>query len=236
VSLSARDVAYPGISIYYLFSSDEFIIFGLHNGRIRINRINPDNFTDLSEFRIYPMHDGLKGTIPKIDISYSGEHLLTIGYDGNVFLHKWNGPKIVRNKVRDKLPPLPEGVTQIPDIEPEACSLEQEKINAELRRQQEAADAHDRDVLSKIGALQNVYFDIIRINEELPPGLRAKDTDLLLDDRITRQIRNELQAELDDVREDLAYDLEFAQVGHTKLYNHFLKELVQVPFTVAPLR
>jgi len=223
-------------AFYLHFPSDDFIIFGLVNGRLRINRINPDNFTDLSEYRIYPLHDALKGVIPKIDTSYNGEHILTVGYDGNMFLHKWRGPKITKDKRRDKLPPLPEGVSHVQDIEDEAPSLEQEKINAELRRQQEAAEAHDRDVLNKIGQLQNVYFDIIKHNEELPTGLRAKDTDLLLDERITRQIRDELQAELDDVREDLAYDLEFAQVGHSKLYNHFLKELVQIPFTVNPLR
>lgn len=183
------------------------------------------------------MHDALKGIIPSIQTSYNGDHILTVGYDGNVFLHKWHGPKIVKNSRRDELPPLPAGVKEAKDIDdPEEPSLEQEKINAELRRQQEAAEAHDRDVLAKIGVLQNVYFDIIRRNEDLPPGLRAKDTDLLLDPRITQQIRDELQAELDDVREDCAYDLEFAQVGHKKLYNHFLKELVQVPFTVNPLR
>ncbi|XP_017043934.1 cilia- and flagella-associated protein 44 [Drosophila ficusphila] len=215
---------------------DEFMIFGLVNGRIRINHMNPEDFTDLSEYRIYPMHDGLKGTIPKIETSFDGRHLITVGYDGNVFLHRWNGPRIEKNKRRDRLPPLPAGVSEVKEIEDEAPSLEQEKINAELRRQQEAAEAHDRDVLNKIGSLQNVYFDIIKRNEELPPGLRAKDTDLLLDARITRQIRDELQAELDDVREDLAYDLEFAQVGHTKLYNHFLKNLVEIPFTVNPLR
>lgn len=209
----------------------------MFNGGIRINLINLDDFTDFSEYRVYPMHDALKGIIPSIKTSYDGEHMLSVGYDGNMFLFKWNGPKIVKNSRRDKLPPLPEGFQPVPDIvDPEQPSLEQDKINAELRRQQEAAEAHDRDVLNKIGLLQNDYFEIIRRNDELPAPLRAKDTDLLLDNRITQQIRDELQAELDDVREDLAYDLEFAQVGHTKLYNHFLKKLVQVPFTVSHLR
>ncbi|KAH8333140.1 hypothetical protein KR074_006765, partial [Drosophila pseudoananassae] len=225
------------IEIHSYCIIDEYIMFGMVNGGIRVNRLNPDNFTDLSEYRIYPMHDALKGIIPAIRTSFDGEHMLSVGYDGNMFLFKWNGPKIVRNNRRDRLPPLPEGFQAVPDIvDPEQPSLEQEKINAELRRQQEAAEAHDRDVLNKIGILQNDYFDIIRRNEELPAPLRAQDTDLLLDNRITQQIRDELQAELDDVREDLAYDLEFAQVGHQKLYNHFLKKLVCVPFTVSHLR
>ncbi|XP_034669320.1 cilia- and flagella-associated protein 44 [Drosophila subobscura] len=217
---------------------DEYLIFGLVNGRLRINRLNPDNFTDLSEYRVYPMHDALKGIIPSIQTSYNGEHLLSIGHDGNVFLYKWNGEKrIVKNELLAELPALPAAVAEPEDIiDPETPSLEQEKINAELQRQQEAAEAHDRAVLAKIGSLQSEYFEIVRRNEDLPLGLRAKDTDLLLDDRITQQIREELQAELDDVREDLAYDLEYAQVGHSKLYTHFLKELDHVPFTVSSLR
>ncbi|KAH8249465.1 hypothetical protein KR032_009855 [Drosophila birchii] len=215
---------------------EQYLIFGMINGRLRINRINPDDFTDLSEYRIYPMHDSLKGIIPSIQTSYNGEHILTVGYDGNMFLHNWNGPRIVKNSRRQSLMALPTGIDEAIDIDdPDEPSLEQEKINAELRRQQEAAEAHDRDVLTKIGVLQNEYFKIIKLNNDLPPGLRATDTDLLLDPRIKKQIRDELQAELDDVREDLAYDLEFAQVGHKKLYNHFLKELVEVPFTVNPL-
>ncbi|XP_020806019.1 uncharacterized protein LOC110182328 [Drosophila serrata] len=224
------------IEIHSYCIIDQYLIFGLINGRLRINRINPDNFRDLSQYRIYPMHDGLKGIIPSIQTSYNGEHILTVGYDGNMFLHNWHGPRIVKNPRRDNLMALPPNVRAVPDIiDSDEPSLEQEKINAELRRQQEAAEAHDRDVLAKIGVLQNDYFKIIKINEDLPPGLRAKDTDLLLDPRIKKQIRDELQAELDDVREDLAYDLEFAQVGHKKLYNHFLKKLVEVPFTVNPL-
>ncbi|KAH8410145.1 hypothetical protein KR009_006835, partial [Drosophila setifemur] len=225
------------IEIHSYCIVDEFMIFGLFNGSLRINALNSEDFTNLSEYRVYPMHDSLKGIIPSLQTSYNGEHMLSVGFDGNMFLFQWNGPKILKNSRRDNLPPLPEGTVPVPDIsDPDTPSLEQEKINAELRRQQEAAEAHDRDVLNKIGLLQNDYFKIIQFNEDLPPALRANDTDLLLDSRITQQIRDELQAELDDVREDLAYDLEFAQVGHSKLYKHFLKELVHVPFTVNPLR
>lgn len=212
------------------------MLFGLVNGSLRINHINPEDFTDLSDYRTYPMHDALKGTIPAILSSYDGEYLVTIGFDGNIFLYKWNGPKYVRSARWPSLPGLPSARTVEDITDPETPSLEQVKINAELKRQQEAAEAHDRDVLAKIGILQNTYFDIIKKNDELPPGLRVQDKELLLDPRITQQIRDELQAELDDVREDLAYDLEVAQVGHQKLYNHFLKCLDHIPFTIAPLR
>ncbi|XP_062127425.1 cilia- and flagella-associated protein 44 [Drosophila sulfurigaster albostrigata] len=223
------------IEIHSYLIVDEFILFGMMNGSLRINHFNPENFTDLADYRHYPMHDALKGIIPCIMSSYDGKHLVSVGYDGNVFLYNWNGPKVVRHSLMKSLPHMP-SIGPVEDIiDPETPSLEQEKINAELKRQQEAAEAHDRDVLAKIGALQSVYFEIVRRNDELPAGLRVHDKDLLLDPRITQQIRDELQAELDDVREDLAYDLEFAQVGHSKLYNHFLKKLDHVPFTITPL-
>ncbi|KAL7741509.1 hypothetical protein ACLKA6_000823 [Drosophila palustris] len=223
------------IEIHSYYIVDEYILFGMMNGTLRINRFNAENFSDLADYRNYPMHDALKGIIPSIISSYDGQRLVSVGYDGNVFLYKWNGPKVVRNSLKKSLPAMP-SIGSVADIlDPETPSLEQEKINAELKRQQEAAEAHDRDVLAKIGALQSVYFEIVRRNDELPPGLRVPDKDLLLDPRITQQIRDELQAELDDVREDLAYDLEFAQVGHSKLYNHFLKRLDHVPFTITPL-
>ncbi|TDG46464.1 hypothetical protein AWZ03_007120 [Drosophila navojoa] len=224
------------IEIHSYYILEEFMLFGLVNGSLRINHINPEDFTDLSDYRTYPMHDALKGTIPAILSSYDGEYLVTIGFDGNIFLYKWTGPKYVRSARWPSLPGLPSARTVEDITDPETPSLEQVKINAELKRQQEAAEAHDRDVLAKIGVLQNTYFDIIKKNDELPPGLRVPDKDLLLDPRITQQIRDELQAELDDVREDLAYDLEVAQVGHQKLYNHFLKCLDHIPFTIAPLR
>ncbi|EDW71227.1 cilia- and flagella-associated protein 44 isoform X2 [Drosophila virilis] len=223
------------IEIHSYYIVDEYIIFGMMNGSLRINRLNAEDFTDLADYRSYPMHDSLKGVIPCIVSSYNGEHLVSVGHDGNVFLYKWEGPKVKREELRPRLPALPSPRDAGDILDPETPSLEQEKINAELRRQQEAAEAHDRDVLAKIGALQSVYFDIIKRNEELPPGLRVAHKDLLLDERITQQIRDELQAELDDVREDLAYDLEFAEVGHNKLLNHFLQKLDHVPFTVTPL-
>ncbi|XP_030383032.1 cilia- and flagella-associated protein 44 [Scaptodrosophila lebanonensis] len=224
------------IEIHSYYIIDEYILFGLFNGRLRINRLNLENFTDLTDYRIYPMHEANNGVMPRILTSFDGERLVTIGHDGNIFLYKWNGPKVVKNPPKKRLPEMPD--MELPDdiLDPDTPSLEQEKINAEIKRQQDAAEAHDRDVLAKIGVLQNEYFEIVRRNEQLPPGLRAQHKDLLLDPRITQQIRDELQAELDDVREDLAYDLEFAQVGHRKLFDHFLKELDHVPFSVTPLR
>ncbi|XP_068141565.1 cilia- and flagella-associated protein 44 [Drosophila tropicalis] len=219
---------------------EDYLLFGQMNGRVRLNRTNPENFTDLTEYRIYNMHDSIKGVIPSIATSYNGDHIVSVGHDGNIFLYKWTGPKNIKGQFRSLLPAMPKRVGKEEPVEdildPDTPSLEQEKINAELKRQQEAAEAHDQDVLSKIGALQGEYFKIMKINDELPPELRAKHKDLLLDPRITQQIRQELQAELDDVREDLAYDLEFAQVGHRKLYNHFLKELDHIPFAVSSIR
>uniref|UniRef100_A0A1B0C0K7 Uncharacterized protein n=1 Tax=Glossina palpalis gambiensis TaxID=67801 RepID=A0A1B0C0K7_9MUSC len=55
---------------------------------------------------------------------------------------------------------------------------------------------------------------------------------MLLDDRITKQIQDEQQFELDDVRDYLAYDLEMAEVGKQRVYNHFIKNLDHISIKI----
>ncbi|KAI9578393.1 hypothetical protein GQX74_004947 [Glossina fuscipes] len=55
---------------------------------------------------------------------------------------------------------------------------------------------------------------------------------MLLDDRITKQIQDEQQFELDDVRDDLAYDLEMAEVGKQRVYDHFIKNLDHISIKI----
>lgn len=206
------------------------------DGKIRINRTNPTDFTDLHDYRLFNMHDALNGTISKILNTYNGENLLTVGYDGNLFLYKWNGPRVVTDE-STKLAHIPEPIEYYDIDYPEKHpSLEQQKIFAEIKRQEEAAAAHDRKVLSLIGDLQAKFMNIEKENEKLHCALKMKHHEMLLDNRVTQQIRDELQAELDDVRDDLAYDLEFAQVGKNKLYNYFLKSLDHIPIKVMCLR
>ncbi|KAI9576265.1 hypothetical protein GQX74_015253 [Glossina fuscipes] len=45
-------------------------------------------------------------------------------------------------------------------------------------------------------------------------------------------MRDELQLKLDEVRDDLAHDLEVAEVDNQKLYDHFIKNLDHIPIKI----
>ena len=221
--------------LIFNYYSEEYLLFGLINGKIRINRKNPNDFTDLRDYRLINMHDPLNGIIPSLILSYDSKFLFTIGHDGNVFVYDWFGPKIKRQKPKTVLI-MPKKVVPVDDIEdPEYPSLEQEKIYAEMKRQEEAAAAHDRKVLNEIAVLQKKFNELLKTNDEMHEDLQLSHRELLLDERVTKQIKSELQAELDDVREDLAYDLEVAQVGKQKLYNYFFKKLDHIPIKITAI-
>ncbi|XP_067625340.1 cilia- and flagella-associated protein 44 [Eurosta solidaginis] len=222
--------------VHSYLTIEDYLIFGLVDGKLRINRTNPNDFTDLREFRLFPMHDSFNGIITRILSSFDGQYIFSFGHDGNIFCYNWFGPKVVSGGPLDVAMYSNLKDFHAEDIDdPEYPSLEQEKIYAELKRKEEAAAAHDRKVLGQIGELQLKFDEIKSDMQSLDEELKIPIRNLLLDERITKQIKYELQAELDDVRDDLAYDLEVAEVGKTKLYNHFLKKLDHIPITVSSI-
>lgn len=197
-------------------------MFGLMNGKLRLNLINPDDFTDLRDYHLIGTHDPMTGCISKILLSSNSKFLFTVGFDGNIFVYLWSGPT---KPVEESKPIKPKAVKVAADIASDHPSLEQEKIIAEQKRKDDAAMAHETKVLNEIARLQEKFNKIYNDNLNLPEDMRIPHKEMLLDERITKQILGELQFELDDVRDDLAYDLEVATVGRTKLYDYFIKKL-----------
>ncbi|KAL9875167.1 cilia- and flagella-associated protein 44-like [Glossina fuscipes fuscipes] len=87
-------------------------------------------------------------------------------------------------------------------------------------------------ILAEIARLQEKFNRLMMENKSIKEDLRIEYKCMLLDDRITKQLQGELQFELDDVRDDLAYDLEVAEVGKQKLYDHFIKNLDHIPIKI----
>lgn len=215
------------------YFSGEYLLFGLINGKLRLNLINPDDFTDLRNYHLVGTHDPVTGCISKILLSSNSKFLFTVGFDGNIFVYLWSGPK---KPVEPSKPIKLKQIKIATDLPPEQPSLEQEKIIAEQKRKDDAAQAHENKVLHEIERLKEKFNKIYNDNMHLPEDLRIPHKDMLLDPRITNQIRDELQFELDDVREDLAYDLEVATLGKTKLYDYFIKKLDNLGMRVTGLR
>ncbi|XP_075152852.1 cilia- and flagella-associated protein 44 [Haematobia irritans] len=222
------------IEIHSYLAIEQYLLFGMGNGQIRIQHIDQANFTDLRNYRLLGMHDPLNGNIPRLILSHDGRYIFSIGFDGNIFVYYWYGPRVEMEK--EPMVFMPRKIKPAEDIiDAEYPSLEQEKIYAEIKRQEEATAEHDRKVLSDISVLQKKFNNLLEENLNIDDNLRIGHRDLLLDERITGQIRDELQAELDDVREDLAYDLEVSQVGKKKLYDYFIKTLDHVPIKISSI-
>lgn len=62
----------------------------MEHGQIRVCKLKPENYTDLSDYWILSMHDNFNGYIPKIILSYNQKMLFTCGYDGNLFSYEIN--------------------------------------------------------------------------------------------------------------------------------------------------
>lgn len=74
----------------YIYLED-FLIFGMSDGKIRINRIKAD-WRDLSDFWQLSMHDNFFGKIAAIKFSFDKKFMFSIGSDGNLFSYNWNLP------------------------------------------------------------------------------------------------------------------------------------------------
>lgn len=90
-----RFMSIPGaentdVANYVYSHNKEYLLFAMIDGSIRINRINPNDWHDLTNYWSLAMHDNYNGYIPGFSFSYDNEYFLTSGNDGNVFVFKFN--------------------------------------------------------------------------------------------------------------------------------------------------
>ena len=79
------------IEIHSYMYLDNYLIFGMGDGKIRINQLKA-NWRDLSDFWQLSMHDNHLGKIPALKFSFDNKNLFSIGFDGNLFSYSWNLP------------------------------------------------------------------------------------------------------------------------------------------------
>lgn len=80
------------IEIHSYIYMDNYLILGMADGKIRINRVDKDNWWDLSDFWLLSMHDNFFGKIPRLKFSWDNKLLFSVGADGNLFSYNWNLP------------------------------------------------------------------------------------------------------------------------------------------------
>lgn len=136
----------------------------MQDGTIRVNKVNPEDFRDLSDYWTLAMHDNYNGFVPKMCFSYDEKYFFSCGYDGNVFAYIFHPEKndYVRRfprrmKFSKKL------ATMSDENNYKTLSLEQAKVKAEEDRIKAVADEHKRKLRARIAELKLRYEAVSKI-------------------------------------------------------------------------
>ncbi|KYN22810.1 WD repeat-containing protein 52 [Trachymyrmex cornetzi] len=219
------------------YKERKYLFLGMEHGEIRICRWKPENYTDLSDYWILPMHDNYNGYIPKMILSHDQKMLFTCGYDGNLFSYEINDDtpfeEIEFEKTKGTLS-LP--YTSVKDIEEiDYASLEEMIQQAEYNRIETAAKQSKRQTLEILLKLSEEYNKIVERNNALPKFHQLSHKELELDFRIIADLNKELDAEMSAVFEKLAFKVEKSELGLQKLLEHFVQPVTCLPFVVCKI-
>ncbi|XP_072743964.1 cilia- and flagella-associated protein 44 [Anoplolepis gracilipes] len=219
------------------YKKRKYLFLGMEHGQIRVCKLKPENYTDLSDYWILSMHDNLNGYIPKIILSHDQKMLFTCGYDGNLFSYEVNDDtpsKAIKFEIIKRTLVLPD--ISVEDIEEiDYASLEEMIQQAEHDRVATAAKQSKHNILQILSKLSEEYLNIIERNNALPKSHRITRKELELDVRITADLDKELEAEMIIVREKLAFKIEKSQLGLQKLLEYFIQPIAHLPFAVCKI-
>ncbi|XP_015185345.1 PREDICTED: cilia- and flagella-associated protein 44 [Polistes dominula] len=221
----------------FSYKQDKYLFLGMEHGEIRICKINPQDHTDLSDYWILPMHDNYNGYIPKMLLSYDHQIFLTCGHDGNLFSYKINDNtadeiiKIPKPKIPVR---LLDDINSVEDIEePDYPTLENVIVKAEHDRVSALAKEKKEQTLQIIHELTAEYSKLMDRNRSLLKSQQIPREDLELDPRITADLNEQLEMEMDLVHRKEAFQVEKSKLALKKLMDHFIEPITCVPFAVS---
>lgn len=207
----------------------------MQDGSIRINRVNTDDFHDLTDYLILTMHDNLKGFIPKMCFSADEKYFFSCGHDGNVFSYRFQ-PLDDEDEIPfqfEKPFPRKQWPSSVQDIQPyEKLSLEETKIKAEEDRLLKIANAHKAAVRAIITDLKNRYDELLLKNSQLLESQRISKADLELDNRVTEYMYQQFEDNLALVKRKLAYNVEKSQLQMEKVKKYLFESCDLFPIRV----
>lgn len=132
----------------------------MQDGMIRVNSIK-DDYTDLSDYFLLPMHDNLNGIISKLELSYDKKFLFSIGNDGNLFSYKTT---FTVDQVMIDEPIEPEIIESVDDIEDrEYLSLQQQKVKNDYDRRMKIAEEKKEKNLNILKEYKEEFLEIKKL-------------------------------------------------------------------------
>ncbi|XP_032671308.1 cilia- and flagella-associated protein 44 isoform X3 [Odontomachus brunneus] len=214
----------------------KYLFLGMEQGQIRVCKYKSENYTDLSDYWILPMHDNYNGYIPKMILSHDQTMLFTCGYDGNLFSYEINDDtpsEATEFEITAETSPL-SYVPSIEDLEEidAHASLEETIQKAEQDRIAREANQCKRQIYEILFKLSEEYSKIVERNNALPKPHRITREEMELDPRITADLNEELEAQMATVREKFAFKVEKSEIGLQKLLEHFIHPITDLPFVV----
>ncbi|PSN52091.1 hypothetical protein C0J52_03894 [Blattella germanica] len=212
----------------FLYSHNrKYLILAMEDGRIRVNRVNQNDFTDLSDYWLYSMHDNFNGKIHRMCFNYDNHYMFTCGEDGSIFSYHVNfedDKEYIKFWKKAEPHPLPttERVEDI--VDKTYLSLEGTKIKAEYDRKMALANLHKEKVLKELQKLK------LPASQKFPMSVFEIHPD------ITEDLNKKLQDEVDLVKRKLAFDVEKSTLGLRKVQDYFINILETMSFFVIAIR
>ncbi|XP_043471636.1 cilia- and flagella-associated protein 44 [Leptopilina heterotoma] len=217
------------------FNKNKYVFLGMQHGEIRVCRVNPEDHLDLSDYWLLPMHDNFNGYIPKMTLSYDHNILLTCGHDGNLFSFCINDETFdadhkVPVPTKDKL-----GIdtTEVDDIEePNYPTLEEVVRQANDDKILRLAQEKKNSILALLQTYAQDFTKLMEKNRTLLKSQQIPQENFEIDSRITEELNNQLQSELDFVHRKMSFKVEKSKLRLKKLMDHFVEPITCLPFCV----
>lgn len=202
----------------------------MQDGSIRVNKVNKNDFHDLSDYWILSMHDNQKGYIPRMCFSYDEKYFFSCGHDGNIFAYKFQPeedyayPDYIEPKIYTRLDACVRDLDTYTKL-----SLEEMKIKAENDRVQKLANEHKAHIREILKSLKERYAKLLLRNSKLLSTQIIPKEELELDKRVTKHVDYKFYNKLELVKTKLAYDVEKSEVQMKKLLEHFIDPMDRAP-------
>ncbi|XP_073972665.1 uncharacterized protein isoform X2 [Rhodnius prolixus] len=190
------------ITCFLNLFDDRYMALGLQNGRVRVVKLNPQNWSDLSDYIEIPAHDPFNSHINQLCVSHDFKMLYSCGMDGNVIVYNLNFSKVNYAKYvaipKSIVPPV---LFIDRDIPPETPCIQKSKAE-KVRAEQKAAKVEE--IKEKIDEIRVQFEDLKKLNETLPPEERFTSDFFVLPS---------IKAELEKMKQSRIEEV-------TKKYNH----------------
>lgn len=220
--------------IFYSSHNKRYLILAMQDGSLKLVKVNPDDWRDLSDYWQLSMHDNHNSFIPRMCFSHDEKYFFSCGYDGNIFSYRFYPDDDNYIKPSAKIQTAPDvNIIQVADVDGyKKLSLEESKIKAEQDRNDRVANRNRKIVFEKLLVLKGQFQVLLNRNNRLPTTQIIPREQLEIDPIITNHLDGKLTRDLELVQRKLAFDVEKSKIALTKLRARYIDPIDVFPITV----